>query len=291
MRVPSRASAVVLCGAIITMAVSPALAQRGGREAARSRADAYWIGARCFEVPDVARAQLDLPADRGVLVDDVVSGAPAEKAGLRKFDVIVSIDGEPLADPKALADAVAVSAGKELALECLRGGKQQVLTIKPERRPIDLPPTGHGDIERAMRQWLERPDRPMSLRFFHPGMILSPDAAHLAGLPDDMTVTIEKRGGRPAEITAERGEESWQATEESLDQLPPEARQYVERMLGASMYGLPAFSASGQPQKAEPAAESGDAHERLKQRLDELDQLKRKIGEIDELRREIEQSR
>ena len=39
--------------------------------------------------------RLEMPRDtRGVLVTDVETGEPAEEAGLRRFDVIVSVNGE-----------------------------------------------------------------------------------------------------------------------------------------------------------------------------------------------------
>lgn len=53
-----------------------------------------------------------------------------------------------------------------------------------------------------------------------------------AALPDDMQVTIKKRGGKPAKIVVKRGEQVWKTTEDKLDMLPPEARAYVARMAG-----------------------------------------------------------
>jgi serine protease Do len=48
--------------------------------------------------PDVAQG-LDLPADaHGVVIVQVEPGSPAEAAGLRERDVVVSVDGQPVAD-------------------------------------------------------------------------------------------------------------------------------------------------------------------------------------------------
>lgn len=283
MRMPRILS--VLCGAIV--ACSPWLASAQGERESRPRdATAYWIGVRCVELPQVARAQLDLPSGQGVLVDDVVVGAPAQKAGLERFDVIVAIGGEPLADPRELADAVAQSDGDELTIDYRRGGKLQSLKVRPERRSENMLPDGRDEMERAMRRWLERPDRPMSLRFFHPGMVM-PQGAPAPELPEDMTVTIEKKGGQPANVTVTRGEQTWQATEKSLDRLPPEARPYVDRALGATFdpRALPSLP----PSIREPAADL-DGRE-LRRMRDELDELRRKVGELDDLRRELKKRR
>jgi serine protease Do len=71
----------------------------------------------------------------GVLVSDVAAGSPAEKAGLRSGDIVLSCDGTPIAD----AYEKAVSAfyrletahlpGQMLAVEYLRGGARVSATL------------------------------------------------------------------------------------------------------------------------------------------------------------------
>ncbi|OLC15881.1 MAG: hypothetical protein AUH29_06725 [Candidatus Rokubacteria bacterium 13_1_40CM_69_27] len=50
---------------------------------------------------DPAR-RLDLPFSRGVVVTDVVPGTPADKAGLRRGDVILDVKGRPVTDVQGL---------------------------------------------------------------------------------------------------------------------------------------------------------------------------------------------
>src|SRR5213595_4326084 len=54
-----------------------------------------------------AAAQLNLPTPGGLLVTDVVSGSPADKAGLRRGDVIVEVGKKAVADPAAFFRALA----------------------------------------------------------------------------------------------------------------------------------------------------------------------------------------
>jgi serine protease Do len=61
---------------------------------------------------------------RGVVIVDVVEGQPAHQAGLRKGDVVLSVDGHPIRDAKALHDRIVCShPGKQLALQLLRDGR------------------------------------------------------------------------------------------------------------------------------------------------------------------------
>ncbi len=61
---------------------------------------------------------------RGVVIVDVVEGQPAHRAGLRKGDVVLSVDGHPIRDAKALHERIVCShPGKQLALQLLRDGR------------------------------------------------------------------------------------------------------------------------------------------------------------------------
>ena len=76
----------------------------------------------------------------GLRVDKVESGTPAHKAGLRRGDLIVSIDGHALATPGKLTTYVSSKApGTGVTLELIRDGKpltQQItLGERPDPRP------------------------------------------------------------------------------------------------------------------------------------------------------------
>ena len=78
---------------------------------------------------DVARS-LALADVRGALVSSVSDGSPAAKAGVERGDVIVSVDGEPVADANALRNRVASTApGTSLALGVVRGGESKTLRV------------------------------------------------------------------------------------------------------------------------------------------------------------------
>lgn len=75
---------------------------------------------------DKARAQLKAyGATEGVFVEEVQPDGPADKAGLKSEDVIVSIDGKPVRDGNDLVNTVlSTPIGNSLNLTALRDGKR-----------------------------------------------------------------------------------------------------------------------------------------------------------------------
>jgi serine protease Do len=68
----------------------------------------------------------------GVLVDEVVPGSPADKAGLKQGDVITGFNGSPVASVPTFRLAVSSSeAGKEFTLKYWRDGRERTTTIVP----------------------------------------------------------------------------------------------------------------------------------------------------------------
>jgi hypothetical protein len=80
----------------------------------------------------------DVPGTQGAQVGVIAPGGPAEKAGVRVGDVIVAVDGHPVASTEALVKAVAaLSAGQRADLSILRDG--QPLSL---RAVMGVPPSG-----------------------------------------------------------------------------------------------------------------------------------------------------
>jgi S1-C subfamily serine protease len=85
--------------------------------------------------PDIARS-LGLTTPQGALVADVWPGGPAAAAGLRQGDVIVSVDGRPVADASSVSYAVSTHRiGDDVRLGVRRGKAEQQLTLKAEAPP------------------------------------------------------------------------------------------------------------------------------------------------------------
>ena len=89
------------------------------------RVDRAWLGVQSQKVDKALAAALKLPSDSGALIGAVDPDSPAGKAGLRRGDVILALDGTPVADPRDLARRVGdMAAGTRANLDIWRDGKR-----------------------------------------------------------------------------------------------------------------------------------------------------------------------
>jgi len=91
------------------------------------------IGIKLGVLTPVLARQLGLePGTKGILVDEVVPGSPAEKAGLKQGDVIVGFAGGKVTSRPTFRLKVASSpVGKSYEIDYFREGKRQSTTITP----------------------------------------------------------------------------------------------------------------------------------------------------------------
>lgn len=95
-----------------------------------------WIGIYMQELtPELAER---FGAEKGVLVADVISDSPAEKAGIKPGDVIQAVNGKPVTTPLDLKEAVlSTEIGEKITLVIIREGKkvevELVTAPKPEK--------------------------------------------------------------------------------------------------------------------------------------------------------------
>ena len=76
-----------------------------------------------------------LDSSDGALVESVVPGHAAAKAGVRHGDVITSVDGERIEDTRELIDTIsAMPPDTEVELRVMRNGKPKTLTVILEER-------------------------------------------------------------------------------------------------------------------------------------------------------------
>ena len=74
---------------------------------------------------------LSIPDARGALVSGVEPGSPADRAGLRQGDVIVSLNGKRVTDANALRNQIAGTRPESsVTLELLRGGKTESKSVR-----------------------------------------------------------------------------------------------------------------------------------------------------------------
>ncbi|MGA7103989.1 MAG: DegQ family serine endoprotease [Candidatus Deferrimicrobiaceae bacterium] len=84
-----------------------------------------WLGVYIQRLtPDMAES-LNIPGKKGALVADVTKDGPAEKAGIRSGDVVVSFDGKGVESEHDLPQIVAsTTPGKKVEVIVIRDGKE-----------------------------------------------------------------------------------------------------------------------------------------------------------------------
>lgn len=107
--------------------------QAAGPDKAESDGTA-WLGITFTTVPKPLAAHLGLD-DGAVMVQNVVKGSPADKAGLQQYDVIVTVEGKPAAAgdlPGAIADR---DPGDRVKLEVIRKADKRKVTVTLGNQP------------------------------------------------------------------------------------------------------------------------------------------------------------
>lgn len=75
-------------------------------------------------------SSLKLPTEKGTLVANVLKGSPADKGGLKPYDVIVNFNGTAIESPSDIQKAVAATpVGKAAKLKVYRNGKLITLDV------------------------------------------------------------------------------------------------------------------------------------------------------------------
>ncbi len=94
--------------------------------------------------PEVAKAFGDQAPEKGAVVDKLVAGAPAEKAGVKIGDVIVKVDGQQMDGSSNVQHTIlGKQIGQRVELVIWRDGKEQKLSTTTGELP--------GDPEQASR--------------------------------------------------------------------------------------------------------------------------------------------
>jgi PDZ domain len=267
----------------------------------------YWIGLLGGPIPadNTLRAQLDLPENQGLVVANVVPKGPAAKAGLKQHDILLKGNGKELREMKDLVDLVMSEGAKkgQITLDVLRRNKHETVYLKPEDRPADAemqPGEGGGGgvgfgygqagpmnpkDPFGGRPAMPRPNGPMQFNFrnFGPGVIVEP----FTGLPNGVSISIQKQNDKPTHITVQRGDDKWDITgedAEALKKLPDDLRPAVERMLhgggggmGGAMGGVGSFRMPNITPNMGPGMDGNQLREQLERMEKRLDEMQRRM--------------
>jgi serine protease Do len=150
---------------------------------ARGRVSRGYMGVGLRDVDGDLEHSLNLTVNHGALVQDITSGSPADRAGLRPYDVITSLDDRTIDnDDQLIREISARAPGSAARLHLVRDGHEQTLTVKLAERPMreaqdarsDPPPAERSRNDQDMplgltvrdldRQTFDRLDLPKQLK-------------------------------------------------------------------------------------------------------------------------------
>jgi hypothetical protein len=220
----------------------------------RHRAPGAQFGIAVAPLPKSLATHLKLK-DEGVLVIHVRKNSAAEKAGVKEDDVVLSIDDRRVNKPEHLVIIVDESPEKERTLKLLRAGEKLDVKVTPQKLPdgegpgffdkrirvegdqlqIDLSEV--RELEKTIRDKMRDAGVDLRMQIIEPGAFL-PRGANFAfqgrrtDLPEDLSITIRKKGKEPADVEVAKGEQTWTVKENDLTPLPDEVRKDVEGYLG-----------------------------------------------------------
>ena len=102
----------------------------------KGRVSRGYIGVALRDVdPDLQRS-LGLKSADGALVQDVTDGSPGQRAGIRTYDLIVAVDGRPVAGNDQLIQLIAQrQPGTTANVQIVRDGRPLNVPIKLAERP------------------------------------------------------------------------------------------------------------------------------------------------------------
>jgi serine protease Do len=173
--------------------------------------------------PAVAEA-LGMKESKGVLVGEVAKGSPAEKAGLERGDILVEVDGKPVADSRAFRMRVAQTRpGSRMKLALLRGDARREVTVElgelpgegeakgsaggdtlSERLGISIAPLS-GELRRRLNLPDDargvavvevEPDRRAHASGLRPGDVIQEVNRAPVASPDELKQALDKARGR-----------------------------------------------------------------------------------------------
>jgi serine protease Do len=151
-----------------------------------------WIGVQIQPVTSDIADSLGIKKAEGALVAEPQADSPADKAGVKSGDVILSVDGAPVKDARSLARTIsAMAPGTSVRLGILHNGKEETKTLT----------LGELPKERQARADTNEEHETSGSNIPKLGLSLAP-ASKVAGSGDEGVVVTSVDPGGPA---ADRG--------------------------------------------------------------------------------------
>jgi hypothetical protein len=134
---------------------APAVPSAAAHPATAPAPTGGWLGVHSVQVSEPLRAQIDIPEDQGIVLEFVAVGGPAEAAGMRANDIVLSLDGAPVKSVEEFRTRLGqTKPGQKVTVEYLRKGKTATAIATLGQRPPEAAPDAKvaGETGRLLRQ-------------------------------------------------------------------------------------------------------------------------------------------
>lgn len=180
-----------------------------------------WLGVSIGNVSDPLRAQLDLK-DQGILVLNVVDESPADAAGLEANDILLSINGHPVASEVGGAvDLIkSFTPGAVLNVVVLRNGQQMTRTVtlgsRADMKDMNIEWKFEGAPDAEMEEHIKTRGK-FIMRDPSGNWITKDlgDLGQLKGLPQGVRMFVPESGSKSVQVFVENGKKTIKARVEN----------------------------------------------------------------------------
>src|SRR5207247_966013 len=95
-----------------------------------------WIGVSLYDLTTQTARELNLPKAEGALIVDAVPGGPADRAGLKKYDLVTDAAGQTVNRTEDLRRIIREKGvGQTIALRGFRGGNPMTWSVQIGKMP------------------------------------------------------------------------------------------------------------------------------------------------------------
>jgi len=99
-----------------------------------------WIGAGAQELTPELAETFKLGDTKGVLITEIIRNSPADQAGIKPGDILLSIDGKIINNWSSMLETVAnLPPGKIVPIKMMRNGASKEVQVKIGKRPKPVP--------------------------------------------------------------------------------------------------------------------------------------------------------